>query len=953
MRDCSVLMMVLVAFMTLDVATAEDHEGWTQLSLSTCGVDKFLQSHRECDGRGVIVAVLDTGVDPSIPGLTKTPDGEVKVIDVQDFTGDGDVELDWIRLDPESNKLIRHDDDGAPIEYEPPELPARQVDRERQWWWGVFKESKFVNADQPDLNGNGTTDDEFPVLVTALEGEANDYALCYVDTDIDRSFADEKPLKNYKLAYDTFTFWREKPEKQIRPMTFAVNIFLRQRKVVFHFDNGAHGTHVAGIAAGYRINDQPDFHGVAPGAKLMSLKIGHGGLGGISVTESKKKAFRYAAEYAREHGVPIVMNLSYGVESEIEGYSDIDEFCDEILRKNPYLVFCTSAGNSGPGLSTVGTPAAATEAISVAALMAVDTGRDIAGWQMDDAVVTTFSSRGGELDKPDVATPGWSTSTVPRWVRGGDFWAGTSMASPYAAGLCANLISHAMHRSPGAKVRAWDVKRALWISSRRLDGLTVHDFGYGVPDLSRAAAALEKILVTAQGDPLMNYEISTACVTGFKNRARVSYWRGLWFPCGSERQTFTIRPVFMPTTDQASHTSFARKFELRSHTPWCKVAQDSVYLRSEQSASVHVEYDAAELTEPGLHIGIVEGLWDGMHAFRLINTVVVPYRFTPEQDYTLEFRNQVATGWAPTRWYFAVPPGASSMKVWLSAPEGVESHARAAELFGPLGEAVGWFGALDTNDGTKEIERVFVEELTPGVWELPVFSSRPDEEWPYDLRVKFYGLRSEPAKITEGKVSKPSGELVVANHYEKRVVADVEGRIEGFRMHKEDKFEGLKDELSYSLSLDGRINRIRLKLELEPEHYAETTDIGVMVKDSSGEAIYSSAFARRTHEATVSTRGNTSLEVVIHAGFAIADPERKTPIDVKIDRLLASPVSLEVGHDGDSTINFIPGGAVPIEFKASSALDDVPADHGVVGYLSFEESADGDEVLRVPIEIGG
>ena len=41
------------------------------------------------------------------------------------------------------------------------------------------------------------------MLVTALEGDGDDQAVCYVDTNLDRSFADEKPLQNYKLKYDT------------------------------------------------------------------------------------------------------------------------------------------------------------------------------------------------------------------------------------------------------------------------------------------------------------------------------------------------------------------------------------------------------------------------------------------------------------------------------------------------------------------------------------------------------------------------------------------------------------------------------------------------------------------------------------------------------------------------------------------------------------------------------
>ena len=934
---------------------------WTQLSLSTCRVDEFLADSPGSDGRGVVIAILDTGVDPSIPGLTYTSNGEVKVIDVGDFTGEGDIELHRVLLDEQSGKLIDYDEDGSPIHYEPPVLPrsatgsiSHGTEEERLFWFGFLDEGKFVNSSAGDLNDNGTRDDKFPVCVTALGGDGDDQAYCFVDTDLDRGFADEKPLRNYKLDYDTFTLSREKPEKQIVPLVFAVNIFLRQAKVVVHFDDGAHGTHVAGIAAGYRINDQDGFNGVAPGAKIIGLKIGQNAVGGVTTTESVKRALEYAARFARERNVPVVCNMSFGVDSVIEGDSDIDKFVDALLTKNPYLLFCTSAGNDGPGLSTVGTPGAANQAIAVGAMLAADSARDVQGLLLDEAVVTVFSSHGGELDKPDVVAPGWSTSTVPRWVKGRDYWSGTSMSSPYVAGLCALLISDAIIRHPGKAIRAFDVRRALCLSARPVHGATPLAVGWGLPDLPAAAKLLDEFVAAAHGDPVIGYDISTPCPHGHSGKARAAYWRSTYFPT-DERQTFTVKPIFAPGTDASARTSFTRKFELRSTAPWCKLPQKQVYLRSEQSTSIFVEYDAEQLTEPGLYVAAVEAVCDGYPAFRLLNTIIVPYRVTAKDDFRLSFTDQLVKGWRPDRYFLAVPPGASAMKLTLLAPADRDSKASIERVFDPTGARFRDRAAkLDTVGGKREVQRIFTEDLVPGVWEVPIVADRPDREWPYELEVRFFGLQPRPGRITEWSGSPPEGELTVTNVFERRLAAAIAGLFEGFRKFKEDKFKGLKDTLTYTLTLDEHFDRVRIDLEMTPEAYATTTDIGVSI-EAGGKEIYSSAFGNRTHRATVHVPGvgeATKVKLIIRGGFAVADDKRETPITVRFDQLLSKPVPIKVTQGTQGNIQLVPAVPIKLKFTLDTAPPATPEGVVPVGYLQVRERSTDVIALRVPIEIG-
>ncbi len=558
--------------------------GW--MPLRATGVEDFLRAHPTYDGRGVLIGILDSGIDPSIPGLATTTTGERKILDLRDFSGEGVVPLDPVI--PVGDQVTI----GGKV--------LQGISRVRALaaggalYGGTIAEIPLGEMPAADLNGDRDDADTLPVLVA----RASDGWVLFADTDGDGSLANEAPVHDYLASKETFAW-----HTGSRAPNLALAVNLREEKgqprLDLYFDTSAHGSHVAGIAAGHDIYGVTGFNGVAPGAWILGLKIANNAQGGISTSGSMVAAIAYAIRFAQDRRLPLVLNMSFGVGNEGEGMARIDRIIDSVLAAHPDVIMAISAGNDGPGLSTMGYPGSASRALTVGA-----TFPDVfigASGQGGDPIAY-FSSRGGELAKPDIVTPGLAFSTVPHWNVGDERKAGTSMASPHAAGLAALLASGLVQEK--RPVDARQVRQALMVTARPMAAGTYLDDGTGQPEVGAAwrwlagAHALPDIAVRAVGNGV---------TAAFRHRL-----------VGVRGDTVQAFQFVLP--DGSPETAVT----LRSSAAWLRAPRETRLQAG--TNTVTVSYAADSIAMPGLHSAVVTGWTADTLAgpvFRLVNTVAV------------------------------------------------------------------------------------------------------------------------------------------------------------------------------------------------------------------------------------------------------------------------------------------------------------------------------------------
>jgi subtilisin family serine protease len=689
------------------------------MPLASTGMSAWRLSHASADGRGVLIAILDGGVDPAIQGLLTTSSGEPKILDVRDFSGETDVPLTPLdALDSNGCAALR---DGLVL------CGVRAIvasaDAGSRPYGGVLRELPLGNPPFADLNHNGTNRDRFGIVVVRRQGQL----FAYVDTNGDGSLADEQPVADYLVRRETFSFSAPSGPHAPGLVTAVANLSEEngQPRLAIVL-GGDHGTHVAGIAAGHMIYGVVGFDGVAPGAQLLSLKISNNARGGVSTTGSMLRAMQYADRFARERHLPLVMNMSFGVGNANEGRAVMDSIIDDFLLSHPDDFFAIAAGNDGPGTSTFGEPGSSNIAFAVGASYPASFAQlqfgvtsDFMGW---------WSSRGGELAKPDIVAPGVAYSTVPEWDAGGEVKGGTSMATPYVSGLAAVLISAMLQEQRATSPAA--LAQALRAGARPFAGESFIDQGPGLAQIEpayqylRAAHEAPRYRVEAVPTASQRPDVTPS------QRARLT--PGAYRRSGLAGRADTVQRFRISLVPDPPLPRRARTYRLTSDAAWLRPAAATMTIDSTTGSGViDVRYDAAALARPGRYAGAVRGMQVGddaaAPAFVLANTIVVP-------DSGVAARGVQSVAAAASRYYVRVPAGAGGLSVTLVVAD--TTMLATLSLYEPTGrpargERSADIGADSASKRTAAL-RVTAEDLVPGVYEI-VVQAMPGRSLTYDL----------------------------------------------------------------------------------------------------------------------------------------------------------------------------------------------------------------------------
>ena len=953
----AVLFAVLSCFALFNLAAqAQAPKGWEFLSRTDIGAQAFTDAHPQWDGRGVLIAVCDSGVELGTPGLLTTSEGKPKILGARVFCDEGKVELEKAERGKDEHGEALHGKEGKWL-YGLDKAPTKPA-AGQDVYMGYFKEEDFKNSDakEGDLNNNGRTDDVFGLVVF----KSGDKWIALLDTNGDGSLADEQPLSDFAESRQSFHLRGRDVHEQANLMDFALNLWMdgNEKKAALYMADGSHGTHVSGICAGYDIDGQKGFDGIAPGAQILALKIGSNILsGGATTPGSMVSAWRYAVKRAKELNMPLVIQMSYGVGSEQEGKAVAEKLLDELLEENPGAVAAVSAGNEGPGLSTLGLPACGQNILAVGAVLNRTSAKDLYGANLTQDEMFAFSSRGGEMAKPEVVAPGFAASTVPVYEEGRNVFRGTSMASPQVSGALALIYSAAL--ASNTPIRGDVARSAAMRGAVPMTGYGPADQGYGLVNVPRAWAAYQALSERKASQPVL-YKVETESPEMAGRKGPAIFWRGDFFPEGSRTQDVAVTPVFPKNASADFKANFFQAFDITTDANWLTVERGSAYVKASAPAHIPVRFNEKALSKPGAYQATIKGYAKDLPGSRdavgpewtCPVLVTVPERFEATRQFKVE---RDLSGIKPAkaeRLFFLVDGRTGSVNLDLKLAPG-QKNAVVAYLFDPAGRNTATAALRPGRD--RFVTSLGPADLEPGVWELDLYANYLNTS-PATLKVALQAMpvvRTLPEKTSTklGQGQAPSATVTVISGYSSALRGDAKGSVLGNVTERDQKVKQASWSKKFSVA-PGEAG-VTFDLSLSPEDYNQFTDMAVQILDADSKSLVSEGMGNRkgSYDFDPPKGAKPDAKYTLKLSAATADPDDDSPswtLHIRELHRYAEPVPMTV-KAGKENLVLYPEHPQDLTLQLKSVPPALPDGAAWLARVTFKDAER--EGLVLPIEL--
>ena len=777
----------------------------------------------------------------------------------------------------------------------------------------------------------------------------------YIDEDADGNIDDETPRFDYKYNLDMFNFNAGVKSRKTL-VTMSANIKSDEKKIVINTCDGSHGTHCAGIASGYKIYGKDGYNGIAPGAYVVSIKIGSNVLsGGATTTESMMKAYNYGIEFLKESGIKYgVFSMSYGIGSETPGRSEIEKFLNKFVNEHDNVAVVVANGNNGPGINSTGNPAGASDILSIGAMLPVETLKNLYGSQRKKPWVTHFSSRGGETSKPDVVAPGGASSTVPAFEGGDAFW-GTSMACPQAAGAVAVLMSAAIQSN--FKFNGSIINKAVKYSAQRLEGYSNVDQGNGLVNIPKAYDYMKILSERDELNKSVTYSFETTNTYYPDKKGNVSFWKsGGFIPSKNFKQNVSVKVNYPEKFSKDQIHNFYRAFTLSTNEEWLRTDKDEIYVRGELGANFAYFIDDSYLKKPGLYSAKIYGKTKGennggFNDFDIQATVVIPYKFESSNDYKLVLKNQELKIGDIERIFVDVPLGAQSMNIKITPVEN-KNFGMTCYLFKPDGDMHSQKNSNDPNFSKDFSFNVAGKSLERGIWEIIPYSFFQNATSSfYNIEVSFYVGETVKSLTNRFEIplgSNPYSKIKFISYNGEIIKPQFTGSLKGYRKTENITSSG-KSIYSRKFKLAQDISAIKFSIKMDNDNFNKFTDIAFNIYDKNGKSLVGGGISRKTDEYTFIPPEAGEYTMEINGGFTSKNSlESDWNFELTESYLFKSPVKLTPENNFNQ---IIPGTWYESKINAESPLSVQPNGFIIFGDYQIINELNKNVVIYQDIEL--